>query len=1180
MTSQTLPPFGDLLRQHRLAAGLSQEELAEIAGISARAISDLERGARHRPYRATVTQLAQALGLSEEERSALQLAARGQTVSPADEVTSRSPTSVHTFFIADVRGYTQFTLDQGDEAAALLTTRFAALVEAVVDAWDGQVIELQGDEALAVFASARQALRAAVELQARLGEESFPLGVGVGLDAGEAVEVRGGYRGAALNLAARLCSLARAGEVLASEGVTHLARKVDGLAYGERGSVRLKGFDEPVKVIEVTELQKGTRAADTEALPDGPQRLPVGGFLGSLPAGALVARGEELSRLLTALEEAAAGEGRLVLLAGEPGIGKTRLAQELTRAAHDQGFLVAAGRCYEPEQIVPYYPFLDAFATLWDIAPAAIRAGAARRWPHLGALLPEALPVPPPSEIPGQDDQQRVFRALTGFLQTMAERTPILLLLDDLHWADGSSLKLLQHLATHTRSCRLLLLGSYRDVEVGRQHPLEGALLDLRRDGLAETIPVQRLFPDGTAALVAATLGEATVPPALAERLHARTEGNPFFITQVLDVLLHGNGHASEPGQWDRATVERLEVPESIRAVVGRRLSQLTPETQAILHEAGVLGQRFHFDDLQQLTRRTEEDVETALEEACHHRILAVAPGDEYGFDHVLTQQVLHRELPARRKRRLHLLAGEMLEQRPEAQREKRVAELARHFLQADEPGRAMRYAFAAADQAAHIFAHAEAEHQYRTALSLAREVGNKADEAAALERLGQVLTATAQYDEALEHLEQAAGIYRAAGDLEHEVQTMGAIAEVHFYCGRQSDGVARVEAFLDALQGGSLPAGMARLQAYHVLNTFLAQRASLAEIVPLSEQAAALAQAEGDMESYFLAEAARTVALRSLGREEEAVQIADAVVPLAEERDDEASLGALMMLAETYLFTSRFEQARRQLERNRATYERRGNSDGVAYCWAHIGASYVGEGDWQQARASYEQAMQTRDVESHSWLAILPLIGFGGLAVHEGRWAEAEPVLDEAMTLARANQDGQWLWRVHEQLIERGLLRGQVEEAVELHQRLMGDPEQAPKLTTFPSPALAMASLAVEDVETVEELVESGIRFLGEDGLDAWLWVWIALRARVLAVRERWEESESTFLDAIARVRRTRNVFCEAQALQWHGEMLAAHGEVDRAQQRLREAREIYARVGAAPYLEQTEKALERLTG
>jgi class 3 adenylate cyclase len=392
MSTNRAAPFGEILQRYRIAAGLTQEELAERARLSARAISDLERGAKTRPHLATLRQLAEALQLSDDDRSALQLAARGQARShPEGDQSPRATPGVHTFLIADVRGYTQFTLDQGDEAAARLATCFAGLVEETVATGDGRVIELRGDEALVVFSSARQALRAATEIQERLAEEAFPLGVGIGLDAGEAIAVGDGYRGTALNLAARLCSLARAGEVLVSEGVIHLARKVEGLAYGERGLVQLKGFADPVKVIQVTLSPRHALVLPEETVSDGQQRLPVGGFLGSLPSGALVARQEELGRLLAALEAVAAGQGRLLLLAGEPGIGKTRLAQELTLAAHDRGFLIAAGRCYQPQQAVPHYPFLDALAMAYAAAPVAIREQAAHRWPYLARLLPDQL---------------------------------------------------------------------------------------------------------------------------------------------------------------------------------------------------------------------------------------------------------------------------------------------------------------------------------------------------------------------------------------------------------------------------------------------------------------------------------------------------------------------------------------------------------------------------------------------------------------------------------------------------------------------------------------------------------------------------------------------------------------------------------------------------------------------
>ena len=168
-----------------------------------------------------------------------------------------SPTELRTFLIADVRGYTRFTKEQGDEAASDLAASFAEVVRGTVPEFAGELLELRGDEALCVFGSARQALRAAVELQRRLRTPSsedgsvFPLGVGVGLDAGEAVPTEGGYRGGALNLAARLCSVAAPGQVLASETVVHLSQRVDGVKFSTARTRRFKGIEAPVRLVEV-----------------------------------------------------------------------------------------------------------------------------------------------------------------------------------------------------------------------------------------------------------------------------------------------------------------------------------------------------------------------------------------------------------------------------------------------------------------------------------------------------------------------------------------------------------------------------------------------------------------------------------------------------------------------------------------------------------------------------------------------------------------------------------------------------------------------------------------------------------------------------------------------------------------------------------------------------------------
>jgi class 3 adenylate cyclase len=258
-----LPRFGDQLRDQRTLRGISVEELAAATGLAPSAIRDMEAGKRVAPSKDVVIALADALHLSKQVQTNLieaaeldspfVIAALGRQ--PAKPMARPTMTAaILVFLISDIRGYTHFTREQGDEAAARLTTRFAELGHAVMERWDGQLVEARGDEILGVFASARQALQAAQELQARYVEEvhahpELPAGIGIGLDIGEAVQVDGGYRGMALNRAARLCSLAGPGEVLVSPGVVYVAPQVEGMRFVPRGQEQLKGFDEPMPIL-------------------------------------------------------------------------------------------------------------------------------------------------------------------------------------------------------------------------------------------------------------------------------------------------------------------------------------------------------------------------------------------------------------------------------------------------------------------------------------------------------------------------------------------------------------------------------------------------------------------------------------------------------------------------------------------------------------------------------------------------------------------------------------------------------------------------------------------------------------------------------------------------------------------------------------------------------------------
>jgi class 3 adenylate cyclase/tetratricopeptide (TPR) repeat protein len=652
-------------------------------------------------------------------------------------------TSIRSFLFVDVRGYTRFIVEHGDMEASRLVENFNKLARRVFGNWRGEIIGSAGDELVAAFVSARDAIRAAIELQSSFAREAGrdPLmpQVGIGLDAGEAVPSGDTFIGAALNLAARLCKLAGPQEVLASESVIHIAGKLDDIAYVERGFGQLKGFQEPVRVFQVVERPQAsllTEPLDSVVLQGlGAAPLPIGAYLGALPSTVLIARDKEISQVLAAADEVAKGNGRLLLISGEPGVGKTRLAQEAILSIRNRQFLVAAGRCYERQKSVPFYPFIDVLSSLYVSSPRPIRAAVAGRWPYLHRLLPEFSSELVPLVGSTPEEQQRLFRAVMGFLQAISSELPVAIFLDDLHWADEPSLELLQHLSRNSRSARLLIVGTYRDVEVSRHHPLEAMVRDLTKDELLERVSLRPLEPDGTSELIAATLGDRSAPSELVTAVHDRAEGNPFFIKQLVRFLAERGDIYQTDGRWVQRQGVAVAIPESIRSVIYHRIGRLGTRTQELLGDASVLGQTFRFDLLKVLSGRTEEEIEASLEEAATAGLVGETQYNECTFDHALTQQALYAGLPARKRHRLHLAAAEAMERLPEKERSPLVSDLAWHFYEAGEGERAIPYALAAGDRAVSVFAFKEADRQYTLALDTARRLQNVPVEVSALTR-------------------------------------------------------------------------------------------------------------------------------------------------------------------------------------------------------------------------------------------------------------------------------------------------------------------------------------------------------------------------------------------------------------------------------------------------------------
>lgn len=922
------------------------------------------------------------------------------------------------------------------------------------------------------------------------------------------------------------------------------------------------------------------------------QQLPIGGYLGSLPGGPLVARDEELSRILAAVDAVTGGEGRVVLLAGEPGAGKTRLAQEITLEARNRRFLLASGSCFEQRQVVPYYPWLDALATLYGAAPESIRSAVPERWPLLAHLLPEA-PIPVPAPISAsQEEQERLFRAATGFVQAIAEQIPVAILLDDLQWADESSLNLLIHLARHTRTHRVLLLGIYRDVEVGRPGtfsvPLDRALLELHRSGLSERVLVRRLDQAGTAALMAATLGESEVSDEFVDLVYRHTEGNPFFTEEVLRGLVERGDVFRRDGVWDRREVEQIEVPESVRTVVGQRLSRLSPGAQELLQEASVLGQSFAFDVLLALANRTEEEVDTWLEEARAAGLVRAGDRDRYSFNHGLTQGTLYAELSPRRKRRLHLAAAAVLEEHLAGRQ--RTAELAWHFRQGDDPERASWYAIQAGDEAEKVFAHGEAERQYRAAIEMAHEVGNRGREAEGLHKLGVILKSVGRYDEALTLLEDAAGLFREVGDVEGERLAVAQIARVHRYRATLPEGIVRVERFLESSAGQDVSRGLADI--YAAVSLLYSWRGQHVEHLETAERAAAIAREVGDDRLLAEAEIRRCEVLALTGRIEERRRVLEETLPLAERAGDPEILHAyLVNLGIDARCTGRLQRARALHERSLEVVERAGNVGRAGFSMCQVAEDLFYLGDWNQAADWYLRARDVLQPLGPSSYAPYPSIGLARLRLAQGALKEGSRLLEEGMAIAQGTGDAQAMEKARWCLVERDLLLGKPKVVLGRLQAIQKEfrersvdlgveraPGEAPRQET-PLYDLFLSWARVQLGQHGEALgvTAGGIVRLAARNENLDLADLLRVRGMALAGARRWDEAEETFRESASLAATILYPYAEARALAEWGRMLLVAGAPDRARQRLEQALAIFRRLGARGDVTTTEHALAR---
>ena len=503
-----------------------------------------------------------------------------------------------------------------------------------------------------------------------------------------------------------------------------------------------------------------------------PARMALPTALAHSDQGRFVGRVAERERLAGEYKSAAAGTRKVVLISGEPGVGKTRLAAEVARTAQQQGAVVLYGRCDE-DLGVPYQPFVEAFRPYIascpgeELAQQVARYGGdlARVVPELADRvpdLPDALRADPESE------RYRLFDAVLFFLEKMTAATPAVLVLDDLHWAAKPTLLLLRHLTSSEWTGSLLLIGTYRDSDLSRSHPLAEMLADLRRGVDAQRVALRGLDLTEVEEFVEAAAGHDLDAEGtrLARALHDETEGNPFFMGQVLQHLVESGAIVRREGRWVGAKpVDQIGIPEGVREVVGHRLARLRSETNEILATAAVIGRDFDGDVLISGVGTDREAVLDALEEAEGAHLIGTGDGPKgrYSFVHALVRSALYEEVPTTRRLRLHRRIGEALEA---SDPDRHIDQLAYHFAEAaalGEAAKAVDYGRRAASQAIERLAYEEAATNYGRALASldSDKAEDREQRAELLVELGRVHWMSGDLPHAREELAEAISLAR-----------------------------------------------------------------------------------------------------------------------------------------------------------------------------------------------------------------------------------------------------------------------------------------------------------------------------------------------------------------------------------------------------------------------------------
>ena len=847
------------------------------------------------------------------------------------------------------------------------------------------------------------------------------------------------------------------------------------------------------------------------------------------------------------------------------------------------------GHCYETEGALPYVAYVEMLeAAVRAIAPETLRTALGDSAPEVARLMPELRrlfpDIPALPELPPEQERWYLFNGMRDFLARASEVQPLLLVLDDLHWADDSSLLLLQHIAQQIHEMHVLIIGTYRDVELDVGRPLARTLEALLRQRLAQRISLRRLPETDVGAMLKALSGQDP-PAALVDVVHGETDGLPFFVEEVFHHLAEEGKLFDAKGRWRAGLdVGELDVPEGVRLVIGRRLERVSEECKRALTAAAVIGRRFNYQLLERIGEVEPDALLDAIDEAERAQLVtdleAEGPEALFAFAHELIRQTLVSGLSLPRRQRMHLRVAEAMESLYGARADEHSADMAHHLFQAGaaaDVAKTVHYLSLAAERALAAAAFEDGLRLYDDALSLHPDDGTKAL-ADLLSARALALRSLSRGPEARADWDRAVAIYEALG----EGELAGQVCEDwSFQLGWEAnwpEALTVAQRGLAAMGGGTT-AGRGRLLAHVGMIAGLGGDSEGG--APLLEEASGIAAELGDNALLARVQESKLANTLWYGRAPEAVEVGTQAIQLHSEAGRPwNTTDATWMTGYALSMLGRFDESVELSEQAVALATRIGHQGGILSALRAVnGVRFFRSGDLDEFEAIWKRDRDEAKRLENPWISNA-YSNLSGLAFWRGRWRESLELAQEAARLEPAGMLAGVDWG---SLFLRTAYAGSSGDALAMLAEQDARLPLAGRANTLGK--WAALQCVVEGLAVLERYEECGRLYrLAEElvatGMLTTFWFATPQETAGIAAMaaEKWDLAGEHFKTALDNVDNLPVVISQPEVRRWYARMLIdrdAAGDRARARELLTEAIESYRAIGMPKHVEMAEAML-----